>query len=144
MAETLPRHLIMGFIIFSIFIAAGVSLFGILQDSDATFADDERYTLFNSSFNQLSSVTTEVGNLEGSINSTNATGYGAFGVLNSLISSSWYSIRLIGNSWAFMGTAMGGLSTVFGIPAWIPAAVFLLVTVVFVFSILSAIFQREL
>jgi len=144
MAETLPRHMIMGFIIFTIFISGGVYLIGILSEDNPTMVNDSRYTLFNSSFNQLSAVSDEVGTLEAGINSTNATGYGAFGVLNSLISSSWYSIRMIGQSWAFMGIAMEGISTVFGVPDWIPPAIFMLITVVFMFSILSAIFQREL
>lgn len=143
MSNILPRHYIMGIVIFTIFIVGGVSMMGIFAETDPTFTDSDKFTQFNDSFDVMSDVTTEVDDLESSI--TNAdTDFGALGVLNSLISGAWQSLRLVFSSFEFMDGVWSGTNYIFGVPIWVASMITLLVTVLLVFAIWSAIFQREL
>lgn len=143
MAEILPRHYLFGVLAFTLFIVGGVSMLGIFKAQDPTFATDDTYSRFNNSFNQLEDVTTTVGALQSGITDAD-TDFGAFGVLNALISSSWQSLKLMFTSFSIMNDAYNGLSTVFGIPAWIPGLIILAVIIMIAFTIYSAIFQKEL
>jgi hypothetical protein len=143
MTQMLPRNYIIGIIIFTFFIVGGVSILGMFASVDPTFTNDEKFTEFNQTFNKLNEVSTQVDNLEKSITEAD-TDFGAFGVLNALISSAWQSIKLLFSSLSFMDGAFEGLSSVFGVPGWIPALIITLITVSLVFAIFSAIFQREL
>lgn len=142
MVKVLPSSYIIGIIIFTLFIVGGVSVLGIFQQSDPTFAAGEKYSKFNESFNKLNDVTEEVTDIQDSIENTQSD-YGAFGVLNSLISSAWQSLRLLASSFSFMDSAFSGM-TMFGMPGWIPALIILVVIVMISFAVFAAIFQREL
>lgn len=143
MAEILPRHYIIGIVIFTLFIVGGISMISIFNDSDATFADDAKLEQFNESFNVLNNITDEVTDLEDSIVNAD-TDFGTYGVLNALISSAWQTLRLTFNSFRFMNNVFSGLSTFLGVPAWITGLIILIVTVMFAFAIYSAIFQRDI
>jgi len=143
MPEILPRNYIIGIVMFTFFIVAGMSMLGIFAGYDATFASEEKYTKFNESFNVLNDVSNEVEGLEDTITEAD-TDFGFFGVLNSLISSSWQALKLLFTSLSFMTNVYGGLTAIFGVPAWIPIIIGLVVTVIITFSIFSAIFQRDL
>lgn len=143
MAEILPRHYIIGIIIFTMFIVGGISIISIFNEADSSFINDTRFEQFNQSFNVLSNITSEVGNLEDSIVNAD-TDFGAYGVLNALISSAWQTLKLTFTSFSFMETAFAGLTSFFGIPSWIIGLVILIITVLFVFAIYSAIFQRDI
>jgi len=143
MAEVLPRHYIMGIVLFTFFIVGGVSLLSMMNDTQSGFTDDPRFDAFNSTFNVMDDVTTEVGDLESGISNTNPDP-GIFGVLNGLISSAWNTLQLLFNSFSFMDSVFGGLTTVFGVPAWIPALIGLMITIVLAFAIYSAIFQTKI
>ena len=115
----------------------------ILGDSDSSYVDDPLYTSFNKSFDQSSEFYGTVDDLEGGI--TNAdTDFGLFGVLNSLISSSWQGLKLTLTSFGFLTSILAATNHIFGIPNWVIALVGSLITIVLVFGIWSAIFQREL
>ena len=143
MAEILPRHYLFGVLAFTLFIVGGVSMLGIFNESDPAFTNDTSYTRFNQSFNQLQDVTNTVGSLQSGITDAD-TDFGAFGVLNALISSSWNSLKLMFSSFGIMNDAYNGLSGVFGIPAWIPGLAILAVSIIIGFTIYSAIFQKEI
>jgi hypothetical protein len=143
MAEVLPRHYLFGVLAFTLFIVAGVSLLGIFKAQDPSFATDDSYARFNASFNQLEDVSTTVGALQTGITNSD-TDFGVFGVLNALISSAWQSLKLMFTSFGIMNDAYNGLSTVFGVPSWIPGLVILAVIIMIAFTIYSAIFQKEL
>jgi hypothetical protein len=143
MAEVLPRHYLFGVIVFTFFIVAGVSMIGIFKSNNPAFATGDDYTRFNETFNQLDDVSTTINKLEGGITEAE-TDFGAFGVLNSLISSGWNTLKLMFSSFDIMNDAYNGLSDIFNIPAWIPGLLILAVTVMLAFTIFSAIFQKEL
>lgn len=143
MSDILPRHYIMGIIIFTFFIMGGVAMLSELTDAKDTYGDSEKYLEFNQTFNKIDNVTTEINELEEGI-ATQEADIGAFGMLNSLISGAWSSLKILFRSFGFMNTAINGLNSFFGVPAWIPLLIILMVTVLIVFAIFSAIFQREI
>ncbi len=143
MAEILPRHYIIGIVMFTFMIVGGVSIFSIYGNSEPSFIQDEQFQDFNNSFNVVNDITKQVDDLEESITEAD-TDFGLFGVLNALISSAWQALKLLFTSLSFMDGVFLGLTSVFGIPGWIPALVGVLVTVILIFSIFSAIFQRDI
>jgi len=143
MPEILPRHYLIGIILFTLFIVGGVSILAEFRNSDAGFGDSDRFNEFNQTFNKLTEVTESTETIEDNIVNAEVD-EGIFGVLNSLISSGWQTFKLLFTSFGFMEDALAGLTTFFGVPAWIVTLIILLVTVVIAFAIYSAIFQREI
>lgn len=143
MGEILPRHYIFGIIMFTFFVVGGMSILGILNEAKPSLNVTDGYDQFNRSFNKLDDITIQVDTLESNIENADPD-VGLFGVLNGLIQTAWNSLSLIFTSFSFMDGALEALSTVFGVPTWIPLIITLLITVVLVFAILSAIFQREI
>jgi hypothetical protein len=143
MADATPRTYIYGIIAFVFIIVAGVSLVALFSANNPSMVAGDSFSSFNSSFNKLSDATTEIGSIQSSISDSD-TDFGAFGVLNALVSSAWQSLRLLASSLGFMSDAYGGMTTVFGVPAWIPGLIVLFVVVMLAFTIWSAIFQSEL
>lgn len=143
MPEILPRHYITGIIIFTFFILGGMAVVSELNAKNPNFIDDDKYDSFQDTFNVYDNVTAEVGTLRSNIEDAD-TDFGAFGVLNSLISSAWQSLKLLFTSFGFMDAVFRGLETFLGIPAWVSTLVILLATVLLVFAIFSAIFQRDI
>lgn len=138
-----PSTYIIGILVFTAFIMAGTTFMGTLRESDPTYADDTTFSDFNNTFNVYDEASGEIGTLgAGLTNST--TDFGDLGVLNALIMSAWQSLRLLLSSFGFMNAVFGGLSTVLGVPAWVGGLIILGVTVMFVFSIWAAFFQRDL
>lgn len=142
MGEVLIRHYLIGIIVFTLVIVGGVSMIGIFRESNPSFGDTDKYTQFNRTFNKMDDITTQVNNLENTIENEEPE-WGVFGVLNALISSGWNTLKLMFNSLDFMDDAFEGVSSFFGVPAWIPALVSLIVTIIIAFVIYSAIFQRD-
>ena len=144
MANVKPRDYLIGIIMFTLFIVGGVTMMGILNESNPGFTTDSRtYNNFTDQFNKLNDVTTEVGKLESGITGAD-TDWGIFGVLNSLIRSGWNTLTLMFTSFSFMTDVWDGVGHVFGIPASLLGLLGLLVTVLISFAIYSAIFQREI
>jgi hypothetical protein len=143
MTEILPRHYIIGIIMFTFFIVGGIAIMTEFSQDDPTFLDNDKYSTFNSTFNKYDQVTRNVNSLRTNIEDADVD-YGTFGVLNSLISSGWNTLKLLFTTFSFMNGVFTGLYTIFGVPVWIPALIILLVTVVICFAIYSAIFQREI
>lgn len=143
MAEMLPRHYLIGIVIFTFFMIGGMSILSQYIAVDPDYGDADKIEQFNRTFNVLDNVNTEIGNLQDNVESA-STDFGTFGVLNSLISSAWNSLKLLLSSFSFMNSVFYGLNTFFGIPAWIPGLIILLITILIVFAIWSAIFQRDI
>lgn len=143
MSDVLPRHYIVGIIIFTFFIIGGVSLMSMMMPPSINAADTAQFQKFNRTFNVQKDITESVGNLESSVTGADLDP-GPFGMLNALISSSWTSLRLLFSSYSFMDSVFEGLSSIFGVPGWIPALIMLIITVMLVFAIFGAVFQRNL
>lgn len=134
----LPRNYIIGMIIFGFFLLGGISLFvsfGINNDSQVTE--------FNNTFNKLDSLTLKANQIRNTI--TNAsTDFGAFGVLNALISSAWNGLGYIYDIYDITNTMFIDLSEFFGIPVWIPLTLIIIALISICFAIWGAIFQKEI
>lgn len=142
-AEVLPRHYIIGIIAFTFIIMGGVGILNIYKNAGAAFIDTEEFTRFNETFNKMDDVTTVVGDMESNI--VNDEGdYGLLGVLNSLISTGWNTLKLLFSSLSFMDGVFKGLSSFFGVPTWVGGLIILFVSTILVFAIFSAVFQREI
>lgn len=135
------RNYIIGVIVFTIFIVGGVSYLSVLNNTGGGFTDDDTFNKFNRSFNKLADVTEEVGTLESGVKNAQSD-FGLFGVLNSLIQTSWSTLKATLSSFDFMNTALDESNEIFGIPSWIPTLIGLIITIVIVFAIFRAIFNR--
>lgn len=138
-----PSTYILAIIVFTLFVVGGVSMMSIFRESNPNFANDEKFAEFNQTFNVYQETTSKVEDLGSGITDAD-TDFGVLGVLNGLILAAWQSLKLMITNWSFMNTVFGGLSTVFGVPVWITALITLAVTVMFVFALYSAFFQRDL
>lgn len=143
MSEVLPRHYIIGIIIFTLFIVGGVSMLSEQSSVNPSMLTDDKFQRFNQTFDVMGDVTEEVDDLETSIKSSDPD-QGLFGVLNSLINSAWNTLSLIFDSFSFMDGVWEGTNKIFGIPVWVATLISGLVTILFAFAIWSAIFQREI
>lgn len=125
-------------------IGVGVGMIGLYRaDTPSYGTNGTTLTKFNETFYKLDDISNTVGDLESGITNTTAQ-FGVFGVLNSLISGSWQTLRLLFNSLSFTTTVFKGLGTFFGVPTFIIKIMGLLLTVIIAFAIYSAIFQREI
>jgi len=143
MAETLPRHLLIGFIIFTLIVAGGATMLSELAQTKPTFTDDDAFRDFNQSFHKLDVLRENTEALESNASATANEQSGDFGFLDALVGKSWNTLTQLGNSIGFIKDSLDGTSKIFGIPSWIPALIGLIITVVLVFAIFSAIFQRD-
>lgn len=138
------RDYIIGLCIFTLVIVGGVAMLGSLSGDRPELysgADGTRYEAFNKTFNKQNALTGQVDKLEADITDAD-TDWGIFGVLNALINTAWNSLSLILSSFSFMDGAINGLTTFFGVPAWIPLIILAIITIIIIFAILEAIFQR--
>lgn len=144
MANVLPRHFVYGVILFTLIIVGGVNMLSTLNDHSASLLDrSEHYADFNATFNKFSELNDSVGTLTGSLTRTNPdVKDGTF--LGDLIRGSWNTLKTVGDSFGFVIEGFRGLSSFFGVPAWVPVLLGSLVGIMLVFSIWSAVFQREI
>ena len=140
MANITPRHYIYGVIIMMFFVVGGMGILSEFQSADDGF-DTLKTGEFNRTFNKLSTVENKVGIIESSFESD--PDWGLFGALNALIKGAWQTIILMVTSWGFVGTALSGLTSVFGIPGWIITIIGLFISVTIAFGIFSLIFQKD-
>lgn len=138
-----PSTYITSIIVFVLFIVGGLSIMMELRASNPTYADDDKFTEFNNTFNVYAETSEKIGDLGSGITGADSD-WGILGVLNGLILAAWQSLKLLITNWAFMNGVFYGLSTLFGVPAWISGLIILAVTTMFVFALYSAFFQRDL
>lgn len=143
MGEILPKHYIIGIIIFTFVTVGGISILSELRQSNPAPFNTEQFLLFNNTFNTYDDITTEVEGIRSNIESTDSQ-FGLFGFLDNLISGAWNSIKLLFQSFGFMDDVLTGVSGFFGVPVWATSLISLIITVIIAFAIYAAIFQREI
>lgn len=143
MADATPRSYIYGLIIFTFLIVGGLSIYASFAAYNPTLAASTKYGSFNDTFNRYSTLNSSVSGLQTSITDSDAE-IGVFGVLNGLINTAWNGLKFIFTSFGFMSDVGEGVTTVFGLPTWVPGILLLTITVMLAFTIWSAIFQSEL
>ena len=144
MTEILPRHYIIAIMLFTMIIIGGVAIIAEFRAVDDEFVDEERYADFNKTFNKYEDIMDISNNTQRNIQNMENTDFGIFGVLNGLINQAWQFLRLLISSLGFMTSAFNGMTTLFGIPSWIPSIIIGIIVILIGFAIFSAIFQRDI
>lgn len=145
MAEILPRHYFFGVIIMMFFVVSGASIFSIYKSYDSSFDSANTTQKFNETFNHLDELSSDINETKSRITGAEAD-YGLFGVLNALVFAGWGTVTTFFNSLTFMTDVFGGLDSGvmgFSVPSYIPAIILLLIVTIFIFALLSLIFQQE-
>jgi hypothetical protein len=143
MGEILPRHYILGIFMFLFLLVGGVSMISQFRASDTSFGDGDDFEQFNKTFNVLDTATLKVDTLKNNTADLDSTP-GLLGMLNTLYISGWNTLTLLFSSFSFMTVAFNGLGTFFGVPGWASSIIVSVVTIIILFAVLSAIFQREI
>ena len=153
MAEMIPRHFVLGGIIFTMLIVGVFSVISLVNSGSPTgdgsdavigFAQSNQLTEFNKSFNKIDNFTTDVNKLK-----TKFTELKPEGALETItlpiafITTAWAAISVVGDIFGFMNSSFEGLTAWLGIPSWIPTLIILIVIVVLVFGVLTIIFGKE-
>lgn len=144
MTNIKPSHYIIGIILFTLLVVAGTNMISEFRLADSSFTDDTKFTEFNNTFNKMEETTAQIEEYQSNIESAENVDFGVFGVLNGLIRNSWQVLRNIFSSFSFMNDLFSNVGKMFGIPSWAASLVISLITIIIVFAIYSAIFQREL
>lgn len=144
MSETVPKDYIIGFIIFTLIITAGMTYMATYASDDADFIDNAELNSFNESFWRYNQLNTKVGELTNSTRTSDADSWETLGVLDTLIKTSWYALTTMFSGFDMITEALQALSTFFGVPSWAVGSVIMLIMVMFAFSIFAALFQRNI
>lgn len=142
MATAPISTIIIGVIIFTLFIFGGVAMISEMGTVDSSFIDSTKFIQFNNTFNKYTTLQSSVSGMQSSVTSAE-TDFGLFGVLNGLIQVAWNTILTIFTSFSFINDIFAGLYTMMGIPAWISNLIISIITITFVFGIFALIFQRD-
>lgn len=132
--------LIYGLIIFTLLIVGGINVIMEFRSNDASFMNNDKFTMFNKSFNRFDTLNSSISSMQSSIQGAQPD-WGVFGVLNSLIKSSWSAISNLFSSLRFVNDILQGLSVVFGVPTWAVGLVSMMFIVLICFTIWALIFQ---
>ena len=147
MAEILPRHYVYGIIFFTLVSGSMVGIVNEFGHSNPDMVNDPNYIKFSNSFNQTQTVTDKVGSLRGGVEG-NTTGSQSWlekvGPLGAIINSLWTGIKVLGGSFDFLSTAFMTMGDFMGVPSWIAGLITLSVTVLFLFALISIVFQKEI
>lgn len=139
----LPRTYIYGIIMFGFFMLCGMTIFTHLNNEYSDFADAEKLESFNNTFNNYNKINETVSNIESEVINTEED-FGVLGGLNALITTSWQTLKLLTQTLSFMSSTIRGLTSYFGIPAFIVSTIIFLITVTIIFAIKSGIFQKDM
>lgn len=142
MTDIKPSSYIIGIIIFTLIIMCTTMIFNETFKDKPDVLESDRYVSFNRTFNKMEDISREADLIEQNMLSSKPD-MGVFGVLNGLIQSAWYSLRLITKSMGFMKDVYMGVFTELGVPKFVPTLIILLIGVGIVFAIYSAIFQGK-
>lgn len=136
------KNIMISLLVVGIIITAGEGMIFLFQDVNPNFIDPGKYTSFNDSFNRQNIVNAKVAALQNDVG--NQTSSENTGLWNTGIAAATGVAMGFVNSFSFIQDMLLGWSTTFGIPAWIIVAVFGIITLSIVFSVISIFFYREL
>lgn len=137
-----PRDWIIASGIFVMLFSSLMWIIAEAQKEDATFVDTDELTNLNNTFNKFDEYNATVTRLQSNIQGIGA-GEGPFGFLDNLINLGWNTLKLLGQEFNFMFSAITGLTTTFGIPAFITLTFIAIISIIFVSAILGVIFNRS-
>lgn len=141
MPEELKNYTI-GFTVFTFYILGMISIMAIFMTSNPNFISGDDFENFNSTFNKFYNLNESVGGLQANIEDDENKDPGQWGVLNSLISGAWQALSVTLTTLDFIPAVLVGLTSWIGIPWWITSLIIMMITIIVVYAIYGAIFQR--
>lgn len=142
MADTQPRDYLVGILLFTLFITGGITLIDSFYDQSSSFVDADKYQAFNQTFNVRNDAEQAVTNIRNSIITQDLPSLITF--IATMFLTAFQALMSLFTSISFMNAVFQGLYYVFGIPYWVTTILTSLITVMIVFSIISAILQRDI
>lgn len=144
MTETKPRDYVIGILIFVLVIAGGMTLIDIGQSQNPDFIEPTIYSDFNESFNQRQQALNATQNLEDRVLDLNLPKPLAF--LSVLFVKGYGVLTSLFSSLEFMEVIFTNIGRLYNIylPSWVDELVIAIVSTFLIFSIVSAILQRDI
>ncbi len=154
MPNKLPRDFFYAVIIFIMVITGGVALLNTIIAGEVNNAEmaipglmeggGVSVDTFNDTLGQ-SDISAKVKEIEEKMKEVQPEEKSSniFTLSGAFISTAWAAVDLVLSSLGIMTSTFKGLSSMFHVPIWAIATITLLVTVFFIFSILSLIFGKE-
>lgn len=136
---TKPSSFLIGIVIFTLITMSGVAMVSILMSGNPAMANGD-VEQFNETFNVYGDITNLTDTLQDNLEDSTSDDTG----LTALISGTWQTLRLLGSSLSFMNNAIQGMSAMFYVPGWVTVLIIAVVTIMLVFAIWGAVFQRDL
>lgn len=146
MVNVKPSDYIMGIIMFTLVMTAGIGMIVVLRNNDLALfsaSDSDKFEQFNRTFNKLEDANSSIYAIQNNIENVEEDP-SIFGMLNALIAGAWNTLRLLFTSFGFMNSVFIGFSTFFGVPAYIMGIILLIPIIIIGFAIFSAIFQGDM
>ena len=142
--QPLPSFYFYAFVVFTLVVVGGIAMMAELYKGSSVLAGSEKFQEFNSSFNRLQDVQKETDRMKGVVSDPGEQDFNLFGVLGGLINGVWGGVKALWTSWDFTTDAMEGLSTIWGVPSWIPSLLIGLVVAMIFFAVIGLLFQKEM
>lgn len=135
------RSYIIGFILFTGVIIAGVTLMGEYGKENPGI-DTSQLTQFNESFNKLTDLQ---GSIQGLKSSTEAEQDSSWAdrIYDATLGRIWTAIKLIGNSFDFIDTVLEDAAYFLKVPQFVVSIISLIVTVIIIFAIWGIFFSKN-
>ena len=147
MIEANPRRFIYATLIMMFFVVSGLGIMELFINDIPTIDPNSRYQDYNKTFNHLKDSTDEVGQLRSSIQGSSGNAgeeqFAALGILNTLIGSSWQTIKLLFTSFNFVYIIFNGLEYMWGVPYFIPLILGSFITTILAFGLYKLVFQTD-
>ena len=152
MGEVLPRHYLIAGVIFTFFVIGIFYTLNMVEngstgdgsDKVTGFIQSDKLTEFNRTFNRVDNVTTDINTLKTKISVLQPENIlDVISLPIAFVSTAWSAMKVVIGMFGFMDASFVGLSSMLGIPVWIPNMIILVVIIVLVFSILAIIFGKD-
>lgn len=150
MTQIKISDLLVSFLLFTIGALLVITLMiTISSDAGDLVGDDGDFRNLSSSFNRSADIISTVNNLQADLSQAQEGDFlGSFGVLGGLINVVWQSIKALPNlileTGGFMIDILSAFAFYLKLPTWIVGLVGAILTVIVIFAIFSAVFQREI
>jgi hypothetical protein len=136
------RHLVYGIIVFLIVVGVGIQF--MAESKITSYADKPyKYQEFNQSFNKISKVNNFTIQTNRTL-SSKPISFGDFGALNDLINTGWGYIKSGWTSVSAVSDVLTATSQMFGVPRFVVVLLTSAILTLIIFTILSAIFLRDI
>lgn len=134
------KSLIIGIVIFGIFMGATVGILSSISDNLLNNQTSD----FNDSFNIIDDTTSEIDSLEEDTKADIGEERGEAGFFDVVFKGTWTGLKQIFTSFAFFKTAIGDLADWLDIPGYILAGISAIITIIIIFGVIKAVTKTDI